>query len=173
MQELAHQEGCPFVLLSSLAELILQRDVVSVESLVLLLGLLELLLNLLQLELQEVDHFLVNDVLVVSDRVALLVFYVLTVLLHHGGVLLGKGVALGLQLLGLVFELLDDFLAEVRPLGQLFLHFLVDLDVSLRLLNLLRQLLVLLQQILGLPALVLQLGGQLVVLENSESSRSL
>lgn len=85
----------------------------------------------------------------------MLVFDVLAVFLKHGGVLLWQGVPLGLQLLGLVFELLDDFLAEVRPLGQLFLHFLVDLDVTFGLLDLLGQLLVLLQKVFCLPALVL------------------
>jgi hypothetical protein len=58
----------------------------------------------------------------------------------------------------------------VRPLGKLLLDLLVDLDVSLERLNLRLHFVVLEEQLLSLLRLILQLSGQLVVLQNSQAS---
>lgn len=54
-----------------------------------------------------------------------------------------------------MFQAFDDFLAEVATLGQLFLNFLVDLDLTLVRLNLVLHLVVLEDEDLGLLRLVL------------------
>ena len=58
----------------------------------------------------------------------------------------------------------------MRPLGELLLDLLVDLDVSLERLNLRLHFVVLEEQLLSLLRLILQLSGQLVVLQNSQAS---
>lgn len=61
----------------------------------------------------------------------------------------------------------------MRSLGQFFLHFFVDLDISIGLFNLFGQRRILLKEVLGLLALVLQLSSQLVVLQDSQPGSGL
>ena len=65
---------------------------------------------------------------------------------------------------------LDNFLAEVRTLGQFLLHLLVDLNLALVRLNLLFHLVVLVDKNFGLLGLMLQFGGKLMILEDSQVS---
>ena len=65
---------------------------------------------------------------------------------------------------------LDNFLAEVRTLGQFLLHLLVDLNLALVRLNLLLHLVVLVDKNFGLLGLMLQFGGKLMILEDSQVS---
>ena len=61
----------------------------------------------------------------------------------------------------------------MTSLCQLLLDFLVDLDISLESLNLNLILVILVQEALGLLALVLKFSGQLLVLEDGQSCGSL
>lgn len=61
----------------------------------------------------------------------------------------------------------------MRPLGQLFLDFLVDVDVLLKGLDLLAELVVLDKQILSLLRLELELLCQLAILHDGEPGRRL
>ena len=72
-----------------------------------------------------------------------------------------------------MLESFDNFLAEVAPLRQLLLHLLVDLDLALVGLNLLLHLVVLEDEDFCLFGLVLQLGGQLMVLKDGQVRRRL
>jgi len=74
-----------------------------------------------------------------------------------------------LKLLSLLFEFLDDLLAIKSPFAKLLLNALVQTDVTLKLIDLLGHLGVFRNKLLGLLGLVVQLGGQLVVLKNGES----
>ena len=68
----------------------------------------------------------------------------------------------------LLLEPLDHFLAEVTSLGELLLDLLVDLDLALVRLDLCLHLIVLEDEDLSLLRLMLQLGGQLMVLKDSQ-----
>lgn len=74
-----------------------------------------------------------------------------------------------LKLFSLLLEFLDDLLAVKSPFAKLLLNALVQTDVTLKLVDLLGHLGVFRNKLLGLLGLVVQLGGQLVVLENGES----
>ena len=78
-----------------------------------------------------------------------------------------------LELVHLLFELLDDLLTEMRSLSKFLLDLLMDFDVSLQSLNLCLHFVVLEEQLLSLLGLILELSGELVVLENSEASGGL
>lgn len=71
-----------------------------------------------------------------------------------------------LQLLDLFLVLFDDFLTEVRPLGQLLLDFLVVGQVPLQVGDPLLHDMVLVHQVLSLLRLVLELASQLHVLDD-------
>ena len=79
----------------------------------------------------------------------------------------------GLRIGELLLEPLDDFLAEVTSLGELLLDLFVDLDLALVRLDLCFHLVVLENEDLRLLRLMLQLGGQLMVLEDSQMCRCL
>lgn len=72
-----------------------------------------------------------------------------------------------LEILNLLLETLDDFLAEMRALRKLFLNLFVDFDIALERLYLSLHLVVLEQELLSLLRLILKLGCQLMVLQNS------
>ena len=73
----------------------------------------------------------------------------------------------------MLFELLDDLLTEMRSLSELLLDLLMDFDVSLQSLYLCLHFVVLEEQLLSLLGLILELSGELVVLEDSEASGGL
>lgn len=73
------------------------------------------------------------------------------------------------EFLGLELELLNNLLAVKGPLAELLLDGLVDAYVSFQLLDGLVHRIILRDQLLSLLRLVVQLGGQLVVLQNCES----
>lgn len=184
IQELSEEESSSLVLLARLIKLSLQVLVVVVEGVVLLLLHDHVLLLLLQLLLQEVDQVLVALRQVVQTLrlvvVGTAVSETCPVASHACwevdllATSLGEGGILALsKLVVLSLEALDDFLAEVGPLGQLFLDFLVDLDLALVSLNLLLHLVILEDEDLGLLRLVLQLGRQLVVLQDRQVRRCL
>ena len=75
---------------------------------------------------------------------------------------------IGLELFDLLLQSLDDLLAEVGPLGQLLLDLLMDLDIPLESVDLCLHLAVLVEQLLGLLRLVLELSGQLMVLQDGQ-----
>ena len=72
-----------------------------------------------------------------------------------------------------LLESLNDSLAVVRALGQLLLHFLMDVDIAAQRLNLLLVLVVLHQELLRLLRLELELCRQLRVLQNGQPRRGL
>ena len=80
---------------------------------------------------------------------------------------------LGLQVLDFIFKSLDNFLTEVAPLGQLLFHFLVDLDIPFKSINLSSHLVILLQEYLSLLGLVLQLSCELMILQDGQPGRCL
>lgn len=73
------------------------------------------------------------------------------------------------QLFDLLFQLLDDFLAEMRALGEFLLNLTMDGDVAIERLDLLLHFVVSEEQLLRLLALVLQLRRQLVVLQYGQT----
>lgn len=146
------------------------------ECIVLLLLHDEVLFLLLQLLLQKVDQIVISlcEVLkatsLANDPVALEAgreVYLLCI-----ASLMRRILSLS-QFIDFRLESLDDFLAEVGSLGQLLFHFFVDLDFSLVRLDLLLHLVILKDQDLCLLRLVLQLGRQLVVLQNGQVRRRL
>ena len=72
------------------------------------------------------------------------------------------------RFLKLTLQPLDHFLTEVAPLGQLFLHLLVDLYFPLIRLDLLLHFVVLEDEDLSLLGLVFELCSQLMVLKDCE-----
>lgn len=100
--------------------------------------------------------------IILKGRLLLLFLYC-----HHA---LGSGI---LQVTYSVFELLDQLRAEVRALGKLLLDVAVDLHVARQGLNFLLHLIVLEEELLALLRLVLQLRGQLLILQNRQPRCSL
>ena len=92
---------------------------------------------------------------------------------HHDATLRALDLVEARSIGKLLFESLDHFLAEVAPLRQLLLHLLVDLDLALVGLNLLLHLVVLEDEDFCLFGLMLQLGCQLMVLEDGQVRRGL
>ena len=92
---------------------------------------------------------------------------------HHDATLRALDLIEARSIGKLLFESFDHFLAEVAPLRQLLLHLLVDLDLALVGLNLLLHLVVLEDEDFCLFGLVLQLGCQLMVLEDGQVRRGL
>ena len=123
------------------------------------LRLLELSFNMLQLLLEEVDHFLVVLCRLLLGHLGYLIIVALLLFLFEGG--------------RLSLKLLNDLLAEVRSLGQLLLHVLVDADLTFKPLDGLLHLVVLEQQLLSLLRLMVQLGSQLMILQDLEARRRL
>uniref|UniRef100_A0A7S3MM06 Uncharacterized protein n=1 Tax=Favella ehrenbergii TaxID=182087 RepID=A0A7S3MM06_9SPIT len=78
-----------------------------------------------------------------------------------------------LHLRQLLLEPLDDLLAKVGSLCQLLLDFFVDLDFALVSLNLLLHLVVFEDQNFGLFRLMLELGRQLMILQDRQMRRRL
>lgn len=78
-----------------------------------------------------------------------------------------------LQFAHLLLQLFDDFLAKMRPLCQFLLHLFVNLYVPLQGFDLLLHLVVFEEQLLRLLALVLELRGELMVLQNRQPRRGL
>ena len=86
---------------------------------------------------------------------------------------LGTLHVLGSSFLQLLFQSLDNFLAEVGAFSKLLLDLFMDFDLALISLNLLLHLVVLEDQDLSLLRLMLKLGCELVVLENGQVSSCL
>lgn len=137
--------------------------------------------------LQEIDEILVVLSASIVGRVELLLLLVLhavaslTAAKAHDGRAAAHIVArvtssirlLRLKFLNTRLQSLDDFLAEVRSLGQLLLNFLMNVNVTDERLNLLLVLIVLQEQFLSLLRLELELGRELTVLEDGEAGRRL
>ena len=76
-------------------------------------------------------------------------------------------VSLGLiNLLQLMLQAFDDFLAKVRPFSEFLLDLFMNLNFALVRFNLLLHLVVLEDEDLSLLRLMFQLSGQLVVLQD-------
>jgi len=159
VEELCEKKSCALVLLFLTVELVFQIAVLILESIIFLALNDEVLLVLLQLLLQEIDQVLIPSVVSVWHAT-------------HSGHLRAFGNAASC-VLEILLQPFDHLLTEVRPLGQLFLDFLVDLGLTLVRFNLLLHLVVLDDEELGLLGLVFEFGGQLVVLEDGEASRGL
>jgi hypothetical protein len=169
VQELSHQESCSLVLLSRHVHLGLEVNIVVLKKLVLSLSALQFLLDFFQLVLQEIDEIFVGLVLLgVSAHIALISSRMATTYSYNSR---SSTIALSFlcfKLLDLLFKPLDDFLAEMGPLSQLFLDFLVDLDVSLERVDLALHFVVPEKQVFCLFALVLKFSCQLLVLQNRQ-----
>jgi len=70
------------------------------------------------------------------------------------------------HILDLLFQSLYNFLAEMTSLGKFLLNLFMNLNISLQGFNLSLHLIVSVQELLRLLWLVLQLSGQLMILQN-------
>ena len=82
-------------------------------------------------------------------------------------------VELRLKLLILFFEAFDDLLAEVRPLGKLFLNFFVNRDVPIQRLDQGLLFIILSHELFCLLRLILELACQLYILYLGQPRRGL
>lgn len=98
------------------------------KELILTLRSLELLLNLLQLMLKEIDQVFVGFV-IGHHRCSTAIALPLSLSAHDIWSLLSL---LALKIFDLLLQSLDDLLAEMASLGQLLLNLFMDLDVSLK-----------------------------------------
>ena len=138
VEEFCHEQSSKLVLLVTVLELLLQGQVVAVELLVRQLGRLHLGVDALELAFQIVDHPLVVQLLI-GIRIALFI----DVFVEIDAVPARVPIDLLLQLCDLPLEV-------VAPLRQLLLDLLVDVDLSLQLLDRHTQLVVSLEHFLGL-----------------------
>jgi len=70
------------------------------------------------------------------------------------------------HILYLLFQSLDNFLAEMTSLGKFLFNLFVNLNISLQGVNLSFHLVVSVKKLLGLLGLVFQLSGQLMILKD-------
>jgi hypothetical protein len=141
-------------------------------ALVLLLGDSEILLDLFEFALQEVDQILALKVgifLVLQRRFVVL----LVIRLARHILLLLNRLLVFLELFCLYLQFLYDFLTVECALAKLLLDVLVETDVAFKRVYLVGHVGVLCDQLLGLLGLVVQFGGQLVVLQDGKSGGSL
>ena len=139
----------------------MQNTVILLQLLEVLLCLLKLVLNLFQLLLEKIDHLFIIILLGWTwDNGATLNLSSLNFLLSF-------------KFFNIPFEFLDNFLAEMTSLGQLFLNIFVDLNVPFNLLHLTFHLVIFEKKIFCLLWLMIKFSGQLMILQNCKTSCSL
>lgn len=168
-EELCEHEGGPLVLLLLPRELVLDLNAVVLHLLVAALRRGQFLFNALQFGLQKVDQVLAFKIIRVLTAYRPL-HLCLAVVLPHGLPILYHCVFLSLESFDFSFEPSDLFLTFVGSLSELLFDLLVKGDVPLQHLYLLGHLVVRVDQLVRILRLVVELGGQLVVLQDRESS---
>ena len=190
IEELGQKQSRPFVLLLSLAELALKTLVLLQKCLIFLALHHHVALLLLQFLLKEVYQVFVTASYVIDEgawtharcgrakhvlvpmghacrmgectaRTSLATFGTLDLIVKRLGI--GK----------LLFQPLDDFLAEMASFGKFFFDLFVDFNLALVSLDLLLHLVILEDQDFSLLGLMLELRSELVVLQDGQVRRRL
>ena len=146
VEEFRHQQSCSFIFFSGHVHLVLELNIVRLKQFILTLRSLELLLNLLQLMLKEIDQVFVGFV-VGHHRGSSTIALPLSLSAHNIWPLLSL---LALHVFNLLLQSLDDLLTEMTSLRQFLLDLLVDLDISLKSINLSLHLTILVEKLLSL-----------------------
>jgi len=144
IKEIGQEKCSSLVLLSRKIHLVLELQIIILERFILILGVGQLLLDLLKLLLEVVDQIIVLFRFI--ERAVSLFAWA-----SHGcsesfqvgnsghlpaSTTCNQVLLFSFKILNLLFQALNDLLAEMRALSELFFNFLVDLDVSLQGLNL-------------------------------------
>lgn len=161
-QQIGQDNGCSIILLEGLVHLLLKLDILRLQELILVLSVLQFLFDLADLVFQECNNavILTVGILLRVGEVLVHVWGSRLPSVHHAATethdsWLAANSLFIFHILYLLFQSLNNFLAEMTSFRKLFLYFLMNLDISLECIDLSLHLVVFVKELLSLSGLVL------------------